>query len=128
MTVVLSDQEIDRAEAFRLSKLLPLDESIALNDDIEFHDLKAFVSFNGIEDYSIIQNLLSTNLRKGMTHVLKVSSVPYVDRLSHIVDVERPVNFIDLRSVVDPFYSPPSRQGMGDSNRAAEGRAAAGIG
>lgn len=126
MTVVLSDQEIDRAEAFRLAKLLPLDESIALNVDPGLHELDSYVRLFGISDVPVVRELLSNRLRKGMTSLLADSDVSYANRLSHVVDVERPVAFVDLRSVVDPGYVPPARQSMGASDRAAEGRAAPG--
>ena len=126
MTVVLSDQEIDRAEAFRLSKLLPLDESVVLNDDAKYHELESYLRLFGLSDNPVVMELLNNHLRKGMTSLLSGSDIAYVDRLSHVVDVERPVSFVDLRSVVDPGYVPLSRQGMEASNRAAGGRAAPG--
>lgn len=126
MTVVLSDQEIDRAEAFRLSKQFPLDESLVLNDDVEYHELDSYLRLFGLSDNPVVMELLNNHLRKGMTSLLSRSDIAYVDRLSHVVDVERPVSFVDLRSVVDSGYVPLSRQGMEASNRAAGGRAAPG--
>ncbi len=107
MTVVLTDQEMDRAEAFRLAKRFRLPDEIALSDDPELIRLRTFCELNRIDDTPIMTRIMAMKLKASMQRTISDSSASYADRLSHIVDIDDPVSFVDLRDVV-PSDPPPS--------------------
>lgn len=111
MTVVLTDQEIDRAEAFRLAKRFPLPPDVALNGDAGVVGFRTFCELYGIEDTPIIQRIIGSKLRTGMASAISRSGASYADRLSHVVDLDDPVAFVDLRAVVP---SSPVARSPGD--------------
>lgn len=105
MTVVLTDQEIDRAEAFRLAKRYRLPPEVAVNSSSDVIRLRTFSELYGIEDTPIMQRIIGFRLRAGMAKAISSSGASYADRLSHIVDLDDPVTFVDLRAVVSPCPS-----------------------
>ena len=110
MTIVLTDQEMDRAEAFRLAKRYRLPPEVVLSDDPEIHRFLTFLELNGISDTPIMRRISSSRIRSGMTSAMSSSGATYADRLSHVLDVDDPVSFVDLRQSlpVDPGDHPPS--------------------
>lgn len=114
MTIVLTDQEMDRAEAFRLAKRYRLPPEVVLSDDPKIHGFLTFLELNGISDTPIMRRISSSRIRSGMTSAMSSSGATYADRLSHILDVDVPVSFVDLRQSlpVDPGapgdHPPPS--------------------
>lgn len=107
MTVVLTDQEIDRAEAFRLAKRLPLPPEVAVSESSEVIRLRTFSELYGIEDTPIMKRIIGCKLRAGMARAISRSGASYADRLSHVVDLDDPVSFVNLRAVVSPVVGPP---------------------
>lgn len=96
MSIVLTDQTIDQAEAFRLAKSYRLSPKVALNSDPEVIRFAAFCSAYGIDDYPIVIRACRSRLDRGMMMAIS-GSASYVDRLSHFSDLDRPVSFVDLR-------------------------------
>lgn len=119
MSIVLTDQIIDQAEAFRLAKSYRLDPDIALNTDPEAVRFAAFCSAYGIDGYPIVLRAYRTRLGCGMMSAI-AGSASYADRLSHFSDLDSPVSFVDLRSVLSE--SVPSscgiRSGPGNGRQA----------
>ena len=107
MTVVLTDQEIDRAEAFRLAKAyrLPPDVALCEGDVIGF---RLFSELYGIDDTMIIKRIIGGKLRTGMASAIATAGASYADRLSHIVDRDDPVVFVDLRAALPAVTPAPS--------------------
>lgn len=106
MTVVLLDQEMDRAEAFRLAKRLRLPPEVVLSSDGSIVRSFAFYRLFGLDAYPVVQRLMGMSLDVGMSETLGSVDVPYADRLSHLVDLEDPVTFVDLRELsADAFRS-----------------------
>lgn len=105
MSIVLTDQTIDQAEAFRLAKSYRLSPKVALNSDPEVIRFAAFCSAYGIDDYPIVIRACRSRLDRGMMTAIS-GSASYVDRLSHFSDLDRPVSFVDLRqSLTDSVTS-----------------------
>lgn len=98
MSIVLTDQTIDQAEAFRLAKSYRLDPEVALNTDPEAVRFAAFASAYGIDGYPIVLRAYRSRLRRGMMSAIAGSTAAYADRLSHFSDLDAPVSFVDLRS------------------------------
>lgn len=123
MTVVLTDQEIDRAEAFRLAKRYRLKDSVALGDDPDLIRLQSFCELNRIEDTTIMKRILGRRTEISIQSAISHSAASYTDRLAHIVDLEDPVVFVDLRGSVptDPFPPLPETTPCPDDPRSSEG-------
>lgn len=99
MTVVLLDQEMDRAEAFRLAKHVRLPPEVVLSADGELPRAFAFYRILGLDAYPVVRRLMAMRLDVGMSDTLGSVDVPYADRLSHLVDLDDPVRFVDLRDL-----------------------------
>jgi len=118
MSVVLTDPEIDRAEAFRLAKLFPLPESVVIGSSSELLSLESYCSVYGISDLDIVRRIVSRKLMISLSGYFERSGLEHADRLSHIVDSEAPCRFVDLRSVLAPSTAQegdiPSEEPSGD--------------
>ena len=110
MTVVLTDQELDRAEAFRLAKRFPLPPEVAMSDSPDVVQLRSFVELNGLGDFPIIQRILACRTASAMTRAISRSGITYAERLSHVCRLEDPIVFSDLRAAVGTM-PPPDRVG-----------------
>ena len=99
MSIVLTDQTIDQAEAFRLAKSYRLSPKVALNTDSEVVRFAAFCSAYGIDGYPIVIRVFRSKLDRGMMSAIS-GCASYADRLSHFSDLDRPVSFVDLRSIL----------------------------
>ena len=99
MTVVLLDQEMDRAEAFRLAKHVRLPPEVVLSSDGELPRAFAFYRILGLDVYPVVRRMMAMRLDVGMSGTLGSVDVPYADRLSHLVDLDDPVRYIDLRDL-----------------------------
>lgn len=113
MTIVLTDQEIDRAEAFRLAKKLHLPLEVALSGDPGVHGFIGFQELFGISDTLVMRRITSTRIHRGMASAISSSDATYADRLSHVLDLGDPVSFVDLREVLRTPTSPAGIQPPG---------------
>lgn len=123
MTVVLTDQEIDRAEAFRLARRYRLKDPVALGDDPKLLRLQSFCELNRIEDTLIMKRILRNRTDITIQSTISRSQASYTDRLAHIVDLDDPVSFVDLRGVLPTGLRPPppATTSCPDDPRSAEG-------
>lgn len=124
MTVVLLDQEMDRAEAFRLSKRIKLPEEVVLSSDGSIVRDFAFYRILGLDMYPAVRRMMAMRLDVGMSITLGTVDVPYADRLSHLVDLDDPVVFEDLRGLQPEAFastvSPACGVPIQTNNRAAD--------
>ena len=100
MTVVLLDEELNRAEAFRLAKHVRLPPEVVLSSDGSLPRAFAFYRVLGLDSYLVVRRLMAMRLDVGMSETLGSVDVPYADRLSHLVDLDDPVRFVDLRDLL----------------------------
>ncbi len=100
MTEIISDQAIDRAEAFRLAKAFRLPPEIALNCDPEVLRFSVFLDCYGIGDSLICRRIRALKGSVGTMAAIAGSSASYADRLSHFTGRDVPVRFVDLRAVL----------------------------
>lgn len=122
MTVVLTGPEIDRAEAFRLSKQFRLPPEVSLCKDSSVLRFGTFCDLYGL-DSMIILRIRNLKLNSGMASEISGSAC-YADRLSHFSDLDRPVLFEDLRGVLPgttPIVSRPASAEGGWHDEEAEG-------
>lgn len=108
MTVVLLDQEMDRAEAFRLSKRIRLPPEVVLSSDGSIPRRFVFYRTLGLDSYPVVRRMMSMQLDIGMSETLGSVDVPYADRLSHLVDLDDPVTFVDLHPVLESAMCTPA--------------------
>ena len=97
--MVLLDQEMDRAEAFRLAKHVRLPAEVVLSSDGALPKAFTFYRVLGLDAYPIVRRMMAMRLDVGMSETLGSVDVPYADRLSHLVDIDDPVRFVDLRGL-----------------------------
>lgn len=120
MSIVLTDQMIDQAEAFRLAKSYRLSPKVALNTDPEVVRFAAFCTAYGIDRYPIVIRAFRSKLDRGMMSAIS-GCASYADRLSHFSDLDRPVSFVDLRSILTESVASScgNRSGPGSGGRQA---------
>ena len=121
--VVITDQELTRAEAFRSSRKYPLKQEVAINADAEkYFEMVQKYDLYGLKKYPLTNMILNNCTDKGLSKALdRMSGVPgnlsYADRLGHVIaciEPADPVTYHDLTSFLQELVRASSLMTSGN--------------